>query len=1565
MNYDFNFIGFYNSKPSWVAYDNATPLTIRWNINGYWEMIGWEGIFCGEPRSTDSDSFPDTGWYIYDPNNECSDASFDVSIGACPLPGIAVFQSCCDSNIVIRVTDIPPDLFPISSNSYYLQSLLFNGCVTEVDPSTPASVLVEYDNLTEQLGGCGPCTIDYPCETTTTTTTTPIPTPTSTPVCPICATVGTLPGLGSSTIINGITITASGFGNITSTAFSGVLAWCMTSPGSALNTVFLGSGVGPTSFTYILTFSSPVNNIVIRLINYSITPSGAESFTFTTNTGNPVLSSCDYCCATINGNVVTAIYCPAGSPDPQNGGGTFTISNPTPFTSLTISGPGGQAGTVVDICSDSVQPPLTPTPTPTVTPTDTPPTLTLTPTPTLTPQPPINVDCLPLIMTRLDTSSPFSVGLYSYNPNSNTSISLNLPQSLNILGQGIANTSNKLWISQDTGGIREWNITLNPWTAVWSRDISSPSANPSLGWLAGALCVYRDPITNTVNPNLLVAEGFDTGSGGFEIVLVDISGPTWFKTTIFNLNSLSNDRQISEVIMNNNGKMITIGFDTVTNQKYVTQFHYIGGSWQVQIDIPIPITTYIQSFFQWNNFFYIGAFTGELYTIQTSPPYTTSYLGNFLQIRSFDSGQSPDCITLEFTVPSPTPTPTQTPVSVVCCENEYEAPLLGNSVVINGITVTGSGSGRVTPFSNPNPANPGCETIPVIFNNTVELGDNTPPFNVNPSFIYTMTFSSPVNDVTIHLMDYTIVNGVPESFTITTDVGNPTISGCGNCCTVITNNTITVSLSGNNCVPSVFSGQFGGSGRFRISTSSPYTTLTISGPGGGGGSLLKLCDIGTPLTPTPTPTPTITPTVGIPCLDECSILLNGSIGGTPKVVSYDKISNTITDLTSYFPSPFYGGSDIAHTSNRIFISQGTGIKLYYYNSCPFNVTGSTTIPLPFQSGAGLGVIDDTTLITNNQVLPFGSPSDFYEVDLTIPSTPVLTQLFPLVLGRYISGDILYIPGVTPKIIVTYANPNSTQAWVTQHNYITGSVEVDISLPFVTPWGLFSDNTGVYVIDALTSNLYSISTSFPYTVTLVNTIPSISVAGSSSIPSCSISSFTPSGMTPTPTMTVTSTPTLTPTPTVTPTDPPPTPSITPTNTPTNTLTPTNTITPTNTMTQTKTPTPTMTPTNPIGGCCPEDNTLPIETPVTLNGVTITPSYSGFVSQTLSISFVPSCGSSPINLITPLLFGQNSFTYSLSFSSPVNNVTIRLVNYRYTPTGTDSFTFTTNTGNPVITSCAYCCASIVGNVVTATQDLTNVYCNSTFGIGSGLFTITSSTPFTSLTISGPGNGLTAVYASICNFVAVPAVTPTPTVTKTPTPTRTPEPQLLPYLARNCCTGELRIVNLPINFVLNTIIVGTDFRCYTIVSVQVGTVNLGWAGITFTNCTDCLSELPCTTPTPTPTVTKTPTPTVTKTPTVTPTKTKTPTPTPTKTVTPTVTKTMTPTVTKTPTATPTCKFYRIVNGNATKEVSITFTPCCVTEISPLIIAAGGATSVCSSAIPSLPAGVTYTLLGNCPTC
>jgi hypothetical protein len=189
-----------------------------------------------------------------------------------------------------------------------------------------------------------------------------------------------------------------------------------------------------------------------------------------------------------------------------------------------------------------------------------------------------------------------------------------------------------------------------------------------------------------------------------------------------------------------------------------------------------------------------------------------------------------------------------------CCPVQYEAPLTGSTVVINGITITGSGTGRITPFSLSTPVNPTCETTPLTYNNTVELGDNSLPYVGPTNFSYTMTFSSSVNNLLIHLIDYT----TPETFTITTDGGDPSIDPCEGCCYNILNNLIYVGPPGTGCnnpSPSTF----GGSGKFTIISPSPFTTLTITGPGGGGGTLLKICEFDTP-TITPTPTPTVTPT---------------------------------------------------------------------------------------------------------------------------------------------------------------------------------------------------------------------------------------------------------------------------------------------------------------------------------------------------------------------------------------------------------------------------------------------------------------------------------------------------------------------------------------------------------------------------------------------------------------------------------------------------------------------------------------------------------------------------------
>jgi hypothetical protein len=1026
----------------------------------------------------------------------------------------------------------------------------------------------------------------------------------------------------------------------------------------------------------------------------------------------------------------------------------------------------------VDICSDSILPPPTPSNTPTNTPTDPPPTPSNTPTQSSSP---IDTNCYPLLIGNaydLSTST-WSLNAYVYDPITSVSTPVNVPQSFGTSWGGVANTPTKLWIiNESNNSIREWDITISPWTAVWNRDILSPNpSNLQLGFIFYSLCVYRDPITNIVDPNKLVSNGFvgATSTGGRQIVLVDISGGIWSKTVLYTFPSTT--RFAGDIIMNQNGKMIMTTIDVSTGQNYLTQLRYLGGSWVLHLDIPLTLSGG-QSIFQWGTFFYIVTTgPGEIYTIQTSPPYTTTSLGFLAPQNISDASQSPDCVTLEFTVPEPTITPTNTPT--------------------------------VTPTSGLTPT----------------------------------------------------------------------------------------------------------------------------------------------VTPTKTSTPTVTPTPGLPCLPECSILINNS----PDIFSYNFALNTLTYLNPFISGFIPGSADIAHTSDKIFMYTLTQIYEYDYTNCPFSASFNRiiNIPAPYSLGNGLAVKNNTTLISSFNFF-FGQPC--LEIDIT-NTNAVVTSLFPFT-NRNVLGDLLYTTTTQPKLLALLGD-SAGNTYLSQYDYATGNLEVDININTISgPYGMFIENGQIYVTSAV-GQIWGVNLSFPYTLTLIQNSGN-PIAGASSIPECSDTKLYPEGSTPTPT------PTNTPTPTVTPTDPPPT----PTNTPTNTKTPT--TTPTNTPTNTKTPTPTPTKTNPIGDCCPEDNALPYHSPIIINGVTIGATIVGSVSQGLPITFVPSCGSSSITLNPPLLLGQNSFTYTLSFSNPVNNVKIRLVNYRYTPTGSDSFTITTNTGNPGITSCEYCCATISNNTITASQNITNPYCNSSFGIGSGLFTITTLNPFTTLTITGPGNGLSAVYASICNFDAIPAVTPTPTPTKTPTPTPTLQPVLTSFLVVNCCTKTENFSILPVTILPGQVIVGTDNNCYTVITVLNGPINVVWKGpgFLFSGCTDCLVELPCSTPTPTPTNTSTPTRTPNATPTVTPTKTKTPTPTPTKTVTPTPTKTVTPTPTKTPAPTPSCFYYRINNTNE-KDVSITFTPCCDTEISPLIIAPNSVTLVCSSTVPSVPPNVVSLNIGNCPTC
>ena len=170
------------------------------------------------------------------------------------------------------------------------------------------------------------------------------------------------------------------------------------------------------------------------------------------------------------------------------------------------------------------------------------------------------------------------------------------------------------------------------------------------------------------------------------------------------------------------------------------------------------------------------------------------------------------------------------------CSSAIQVP-----AVINGITITASGTGSISTYGS---QTSGCVTSP---NNSLWLGQNG-------GFSYTYNFSAPVNNLIIVLTDADKnVNGIVESFTFTTNGNGNTkidVAGCGGTLSIL-NNTLTATGSAS-------------AGYYKIyDETSNFTTLTISGPGGNTGSMYMLCSekiepdicigtkaLATPITPT-------------------------------------------------------------------------------------------------------------------------------------------------------------------------------------------------------------------------------------------------------------------------------------------------------------------------------------------------------------------------------------------------------------------------------------------------------------------------------------------------------------------------------------------------------------------------------------------------------------------------------------------------------------------------------------------------------------------------------------------
>lgn len=144
-------------------------------------------------------------------------------------------------------------------------------------------------------------------------------------------------------VVNGVTVTSTSTGGVGTypTAFT---SCAYTTPA---NSMYFGFG---GAFTYTFLFSQPVNNVVFVMT--AAGQPGNEEFSITTNSGIPTIVDLGSCFTTIVGNT---IFSGLGS-GPMGGGGIFEIVGTGSYTSLTISGPGGLAGSLFALCENSVVP---------------------------------------------------------------------------------------------------------------------------------------------------------------------------------------------------------------------------------------------------------------------------------------------------------------------------------------------------------------------------------------------------------------------------------------------------------------------------------------------------------------------------------------------------------------------------------------------------------------------------------------------------------------------------------------------------------------------------------------------------------------------------------------------------------------------------------------------------------------------------------------------------------------------------------------------------------------------------------------------------------------------------------------------------------------------------------------------------------------------------------------------------------------------------------------------------------------------------------------------------------
>jgi len=401
-----------------------------------------------------------------------------------------------------------------------------------------------------------------------------------------------------------------------------------------------------------------------------------------------------------------------------------------------------------------------------------------------------------------------------YNVGTNTLVPITMDN--NLFGHtGTCATSEKLWkFDAPNRTIREWFINYYPTSLTFNRDITYLDNYPN--WIGSTVIAAID--NNTLITTFCATDQTHPYGvpGSVYVWKFNIStNNAGYGTRLFGIKA---GLYASSMMYTTDSKLIVASFNVITGPStwFLTQYSYPDGLKEVDISlasIPFNPSGEYQGFWvitYLSEIYLIRTYDSSLFKIDTTYPYAitevTANLG-LSQYRQFESSTG-ECNNVSFTPQFPK-----------CGTTIPNVGKIFTYFGVTGTVTTLSGGIVATSFLNAG-YYIGCS------------GLWQPPFywvaHGAPATIV-LTFDSPINNVGLILS--TLDFG--DNFTITTNTEVPTITMSNSCY---------VHVSGNQIITdSIFYG--GGSGKFVITTTTPYTVLTIVATNGGAGGPIGLsCD---------------------------------------------------------------------------------------------------------------------------------------------------------------------------------------------------------------------------------------------------------------------------------------------------------------------------------------------------------------------------------------------------------------------------------------------------------------------------------------------------------------------------------------------------------------------------------------------------------------------------------------------------------------------------------------------------------------------------------------------------